>query len=52
MAEGSFGGGICCFKEEAKGASVPDKQIESLHATIGRLTVENHFLERVLGRSQ
>lgn len=45
-------GGSVVFKEESKTPSVPDKQIELLHATIGRLKVENDFLERVLGRSQ
>ncbi len=28
----------------------PSAEIEKLHATIGRLKVENDFLERVLGR--
>jgi transposase-like protein len=27
-------------------------QIEKLHATIGRLTVENNFLEKCVGRSR
>lgn len=44
-------GGSAVFKEKAKDSSTQDKQIESLHATIGRLKVENDFLERVLGRS-
>tara|TARA_B100001750_G_C15407609_1_gene546072 strand:- start:472 stop:753 length:282 start_codon:yes stop_codon:yes gene_type:complete len=44
-------GGSVVFREKVKDSSAPDKQIESLHATIGRLKVENDFLERVLGRS-
>ena len=32
--------------------SNPDNELEKLHATIGRLKVENDFLSKVLGRSR
>lgn len=34
------------------GQSAQEGEIEKLHATIGRLKVENDFLARVLGRSR
>ena len=42
--------GSAVFKKGAHGMRGGDLQVEKLHATIGRLTVENDFLERVLGR--
>ena len=42
--------GSLAFESGAKKATADDKTIEKLHATIGKLTVENHFLEHVLGR--
>lgn len=40
------------FKNGTPTKSTENLEIEKLHATIGRLKVENDFLERVLGRSR
>jgi len=44
--------GSAVFKDGTPTQSTENSQIEKLHATIGRLTVENSFLEKVLGRSR
>jgi transposase len=38
------------FSRGGLGDGVQENQIEKLHATIGRLTVENHFLAKCAGR--
>lgn len=40
------------FKNGTPTQSSESAQIDKLHATIGRLKVENDFLEKVLGRSR
>jgi transposase-like protein len=40
------------FKNGTPTQSVENTEIEKLHAKIGRLTIENDFLEKVLGRSR
>jgi transposase-like protein len=40
------------FKNGVPTQSNENAQIEKLHAKIGRLTIENDFLEKVLGRSR
>ena len=40
------------FKHGSSGKTDDQVAIDKLHATIGRLTVENHFLEKCLGRSR
>ena len=42
--------GSLAFESGSQKETADDKTIEKLHATIGKLTVENHFLEHVLGR--
>jgi transposase-like protein len=42
--------GEAAFKQQTAG--VTQMELDKLHATIGRLKVENDFLERVLGRSR
>lgn len=37
------------FKNGSNGKTDNQVAIDKLHATIGRLTVENHFLEKCLG---
>jgi transposase len=44
--------GIDVFKNGSSGKTDDQVAIDKLHATIGRLTVENHFLEKCLGRSR
>lgn len=38
------------FKNNSSVSSLDNGQVEKLHAVIGRLKVENDFLEKVLGR--
>ena len=45
-------GGAGVFKGTSKPQQSANIDIDKLHATIGRLKVENDFLERVLGRSR
>ncbi len=45
-------GGAEVFKGTSKPQQSANIDIDKLHATIGRLKVENDFLERVLGRSR
>jgi len=40
------------FSKGLPSKTAQDSEIEKLHATIGRLKVENDFLSKVLGRSQ
>ena len=40
------------FAEGNVSKHTPDEEIEKLHATIGRLKVENDFLSKVLGKSR
>ena len=40
------------FKNTSSAQITTNSDIERLHATIGRLKVENDFLEKVLGRSR
>jgi len=40
------------FKNGTPTQSTESAQIEKLHAKIGRLTIENDFLEKVLGKSR
>lgn len=40
------------FKNGTPTQSTESTEIEKLHAKIGRLTIENDFLEKVLGRSR
>ena len=40
------------FKNGTPTQSVESAEIEKLHAKIGRLTIENDFLEKVLGKSR
>lgn len=42
--------GASVFKHGSSGKTDDQAAIDKLHATIGRLTVENHFLEKCLGR--
>jgi transposase len=44
--------GADVFKNGTPTKSTDHAELDKLHATIGRLKVENDFLERVLGRSQ
>lgn len=44
--------GVEIFKKGASSQPSESIEIEKLHAKIGRLTVENDFLEKVLGRSR
>ena len=45
-------GGSAVFSNRSRTNSLNDSDINNLHATIGRLKVENDFLERVVGRSR
>ena len=38
------------FKEGTPKKSQEDREVEKLHAKIGRLTLENDFLEKALGK--
>lgn len=38
------------FKKGPGSRGIKEEEIHQLHAKIGRLTIENDFLERVLGR--
>lgn len=38
------------FASSSSQAQISSQEIDKLHATIGRLKVENDFLERVLGK--
>jgi transposase len=40
------------FKNTSSAQIITNSDVDRLHATIGRLKVENDFLEKVLGRSQ
>ena len=40
------------FTKGLPSKSSQDQEVEKLHATIGRLTVENDFLAKVLGKSR
>jgi transposase len=42
--------GVGIFESTVSKSSSHEKEITILHANIGRLTVENNFLERALGR--
>jgi transposase len=42
--------GIKIFDSKSQSKPSHDQEIITLHANIGRLTVENNFLERALGR--
>ena len=44
--------GACVFASARSEGVDNSADIDKLHATIGRLKVENDFLERVLGRSR
>jgi transposase-like protein len=44
--------GPAVFSNGARTNTSNDSDIDKLHATIGRLKVENDFLERVVGRSR
>lgn len=44
--------GADVFKNGSNGKTDDQVAIDKLHATIGMLTVENHFLEKCLGRSR
>ena len=44
--------GSCVFKGSGSAKPVENHDIEKLHATIGRLKIENDFLEHVLKRSR
>lgn len=44
--------GASLYDQGFSGTSVSEQEIEKLHATIGRLKVENDFLGRALGRSR
>ncbi len=44
--------GADVFKNGTPSKSNEQSELDKLHATIGRLKVENDFLERVLGRSR
>ncbi len=44
--------GVEVFKSGRRDHTSESGEIEKLHAKIGRLTVENDFLEKVLGRSR
>jgi len=44
--------GAGVFSGTSSGSSSCSNDIDKLHATIGRLKVENDFLERVLGKSR
>jgi transposase len=45
-------GGVGVFKNNFNPQPSTSNDIDKLHATIGRLKVENDFLERALGRSR
>ena len=45
-------GGPCVFDPGVSKNGSQEEEIEKLHATIGRLKVENDFLGRVLGKSR
>ena len=40
------------FSKVLPSKAAQDQEVEKLHATIGRLTVENDFLAKVLGKSR
>jgi transposase-like protein len=40
------------FRNTSSAQIVSNSDVDKLHATIGRLKVENDFLEKVLGRSR
>ncbi len=42
--------GACFFEGQKNGKNQQEEEITKLHANIGRLTVENDFLSRALGR--
>jgi transposase len=44
--------GVDVFKNGRPDHTTESGQIEKLHAKIGRLTIENDFLEKALGRSR
>jgi len=44
--------GANIFKDPGASPQSEQAEIDKLHATIGRLKVENDFLEKVLGRSR
>ena len=43
-------GGAVVFNQKTSTTESTSVEIDKLHATIGRLKVENNFLERVLGK--
>ncbi len=44
--------GSSIFEQGVSGVHLPENELDKLHATIGRLKVENDFLGRALGRSR
>jgi transposase-like protein len=44
--------GADVFKNTSSAQIISNSDVDKLHATIGRLKVENDFLEKVLGRSR
>jgi len=52
MEKAELDQGADVFKNGSPGKRDDQVIVDKLHATIGRLTVENHFLEKCLGRSR
>jgi len=44
--------GASIYDQRPTGDDISEQEIDKLHATIGRLKVENDFLGRALGRSR
>jgi transposase-like protein len=44
--------GASIFDQSVSNVHLPENELDKLHATIGRLKVENDFLGRALGRSR
>ena len=44
--------GSSIFEQGLSAIALPENELDKLHATIGRLKVENDFLGRALGRSR
>lgn len=44
--------GASIYDQRPTGGDISEQEIDKLHATIGRLKVENDFLGRALGRSR
>jgi hypothetical protein len=42
--------GVCVFEGRKSDHAIDGDELQKLHASIGRLTIENDFLSRALGR--